>query len=41
MQKTRIRRVGALLVGLSLLGAACGSDSDEADGASDSTAAAG
>jgi ABC-type branched-subunit amino acid transport system substrate-binding protein len=30
MQKTRIRRVGALLVGLSMLAAACGSDDDEA-----------
>jgi branched-chain amino acid transport system substrate-binding protein len=29
MQKARVKRVGALLVGLSLTAAACGSDSDE------------
>lgn len=38
MQKTRIRRVGALLVGLSMLGAACGSDSE--DEAAEDTGAA-
>ncbi|MFN8023304.1 MAG: ABC transporter substrate-binding protein [Acidimicrobiales bacterium] len=30
MQKTRVRRVGALLIGLSLVAAACGDDDDEA-----------
>ena len=30
MQKTRVRRVGALIVGLSLVAAACGDD-EEAD----------
>ncbi len=29
MQKARVKRVGALLVGLSLVAAACGSDDDE------------
>ena len=31
MQKARVKRVGALLVGLSLTAAACGSDDDESD----------
>jgi ABC-type branched-subunit amino acid transport system substrate-binding protein len=31
MQKSRVRRVGALLVGLSLVAAACGGDDDAAD----------
>ena len=30
MQKTRVRRVGALVVGLSIVAAACGSDDDAA-----------
>lgn len=38
MHKTRVRRVGALVIGLSMLAAACGSDDDEA--ASDTTEAA-
>jgi ABC-type branched-subunit amino acid transport system substrate-binding protein len=38
MQKSQVRRAGALLVGLALVVAACGDDSDE--GASDTTAAA-
>ena len=33
MQKSRVRRVGALLVGLSLIAAACGDDDDDGDGA--------
>ncbi len=45
MHKTRVRRVGAVLIGLSLLTAACGSDDDEAAdttaaGAAETTAAA-
>jgi len=31
MQKSRVRRVGALIVGLSLVAAACGGDDDDAD----------
>ena len=31
MQKSRVRRVGALLVGLSLIAAACGDDDDDGD----------
>ena len=31
MQKARVKRVGALLVGLTLVGTACGSDDDPAD----------
>ncbi len=38
MHKTRVRRVGALVIGLSMLAAACGSDEEEA--ASDTTEAA-
>jgi ABC-type branched-subunit amino acid transport system substrate-binding protein len=43
MQKTNVRRVGALLVGLALVGAACGGDDSESDDTSapaDTTAAA-
>ena len=29
MQKSRVKRVGALLVGLTLVAAACGSDDDD------------
>lgn len=35
MQKARVKRVGALLVGVSLVAAACGSDDDEAEEAAD------
>src|SRR5262245_59643479 len=38
MQKTRVRRVGALLVGLSLFAAACGDDDDSGSGAENTTA---
>jgi branched-chain amino acid transport system substrate-binding protein len=37
MQKSRAKRVGALLVGLSLTAAACGSDSDDDSGDSEET----
>lgn len=40
MQKTRVRRVGALLVGLSLVAAACGGDDDDATDATDAPAPA-
>ncbi|MGA9277096.1 ABC transporter substrate-binding protein [Ilumatobacter sp.] len=39
MQKARVKRVGALLVGLSLTAAACGSDSDEPTDTTADTAA--
>jgi branched-chain amino acid transport system substrate-binding protein len=38
MQKSRVKRVGALLVGLTLVAAACGSD-DSGDSSSDTDAA--
>ncbi|MEZ5296417.1 MAG: ABC transporter substrate-binding protein [Ilumatobacteraceae bacterium] len=37
MQKSRVKRVGALLVGLSLIAAACGDDDDDAEPVEDST----
>src|SRR6056297_4281461 len=39
MQKSRVKRVGALLVGLTLVAAACGSDDDD-DGAASTDAPA-
>ena len=39
MQKARVKRVGALLVGISLVAAACGSDDDDADEAPTTEAA--
>ena len=38
MQKSRVRRVGALIVGLSLVAAACGGDDDDAPVADESSA---
>ncbi len=39
MQKSRVRRVGALIVGLSLVAAACGGDDDDDDAGDDAPAA--
>src|SRR5688500_5740035 len=39
MQKTRVRRAGALLVGLALVAAACGDDDDDAPAAATTEAA--
>ena len=36
MQRTRVKRVGALLVGLTLIAAACGDDDDD-EGAATAT----
>jgi branched-chain amino acid transport system substrate-binding protein len=41
MQKSRAKRVGALLVGLTLVAAACGSDDDSSDEGAETTEAAG
>src|SRR5688500_5465306 len=40
MTRTRVRRVGALLVGLAFVAASCGSDEDDADDTSTTAAAA-
>ena len=40
MQKTRVRRVGALMVGLALIAASCGDDDDDDSGAAETTTAA-
>ena len=40
MQKTRVRRFGALLVGLALVAAACGDDEETTDTADPTTEAA-